>query len=135
MTWWQTLLTTPGGFGATLGAGSSPFITAILLNRLITRGQHLELMHQKDLEIEEVRKNATARELFLTSQLATEQKLAKEQIDRSDMLLENERKAKEVERDRADAAIEKLAALANEFGGVSVHLLRSLPAGADDGTS
>lgn len=116
MTWWTDLISNPGGLGATLGAGSSPFITAILLNRLITRGAHLEALAQKDSEIAEVRQNAESREKILTDQLT-----------RTETARGNEQQAKEVERDRADKLATSLAQLTSEFGAVAVHALESMP--------
>lgn len=127
MTWWTDILTSPGGIGATLGAGSSPFVIAILTNRLITRGHYLDDMKLKDKEIAEVRANAATREEFLTKQLSSERDLATQQWDRTELARSNEQKAKEVERDRADKLATSLAQLTSEFGAVAVHALESLP--------
>lgn len=42
-----------------------------------------------------------------------------------------ERKAKDVERERADQNADRLGAVVREFGETTVHLLRSLPEAAD----
>lgn len=42
-----------------------------------------------------------------------------------------ERKAKDVERERADQNAERLGLVVREFGETTVHLLRSLPEAAD----
>lgn len=116
MDWWNSLLSVAPQVGVSLGAGSAPFVGAILWGKLITLRHHLESMGEKDKQIIEVKQNAERREALLTEQLA-----------RSDQALANEREAKKVERERADAATSKLGEVTTEFGAAMVHMLGSLP--------
>lgn len=110
------LLETAPQVGVSLGAGSAPFVGAILWGKLITLRHHNEALAEKDKQIAEVKANAEQREALLT-----------EQVVRSDQALVNEREAKKVERERADSAVAKLNEVTAEFGATMVHLLRSLP--------
>lgn len=116
MDWVGQLLETAPQVGVSLGAGSAPFVGAILWGKLITLRHHNEALAEKDQQIAEVKRNAEQREALLT-----------EQVVRSDQALVNEREAKKVERERADSAVAKLNEVTGEFGATMVHLLRSLP--------
>lgn len=116
MDWMSQLLETAPQVGVSLGAGSAPFVGAILWGKLITLRHHTEALAEKDEQIAEVKRNAEQREALLT-----------EQVVRSDQALVNEREAKKVERERADSAVSKLNEVTAEFGATMVHLLRSLP--------
>lgn len=106
--------------GTALGAGSSPFVLAILVGRLRTRGQVLE-------QIGEIRANALARETELKEHAAEREALIKAERDRESEARKAAESAREVERDRADVLSRKLADVADEFGKAMVHLLEELP--------
>jgi hypothetical protein len=114
--WMSQLLEAAPQVGVSLGAGSAPFVGAILWGKLITLRHHNEALSEKDKQIAEVKANAKEREALLT-----------EQVVRSDQALVNEREAKKVERERADAAVAKLNEVTGEFGATMVHMLRSFP--------
>jgi hypothetical protein len=116
MDWMNALLEAAPQVGVSLGAGSAPFVGAILWGKLITLRHHNEALAEKDKQIAEVKANATQRETLLTEQLV-----------RSDQALANEREAKKVERERADTAASKLNEVTAEFGATMVHMLGSFP--------
>ena len=116
MDWMTSLLEVAPQVGVSLGAGSAPFVGAILWGKLITLRHHNEAIAEQEKRIVQTEQNAARREALLT-----------EQVVRSDQALANEREAKKVERERADTAVAKLNEVTGEFGATMVHLLRSLP--------
>lgn len=110
--WWQVL----GGIVTLLGLSPAPWIGALLTRRLMPLGAHLErvadLKAAHSTEMQNL-KDAHAREL-----LSCAADLDRVQLDRA-----NERAATKLERDRADLAASKLAALTEQFGQVTVGLL------------
>lgn len=110
--WWQVV----GGIVTLLGLSPAPWIGALLTRRLMPLGAHLErvadIKSAHNLEMQNL-KDSHTRELA-----ASADDLARVQQDRA-----NERDATKLERARADAAAEKLAALTEQFGQVTVGLL------------
>lgn len=110
--------------GVSLGAGSAPFVGAILWGKLITLRHHTEALAEAEKRVKQSEENATRRETLLTEQLA-----------RSDQALANEREAKKVERERADSLADKLGEATSEFGATMVHMLGSFPQPGGDGNA
>lgn len=92
--WWQTLV----GIIGVIGLSPAPWITALLLNKLMTRAQHED-------RVKDLKERTTAAE--------TREGI---QYQRA-----------ETERGRADGLAVKVGELATEFGATAVHLLKSLP--------
>lgn len=116
MDWLNAFLQAAPQVGVSLGAGSAPFVAAILTDRLVTKARHTEALAQAEKRVAQAEENATRREALLTEQLA-----------RSDQALANEREAKKVERERADSLADKLGEATAEFGATMVHMLGSFP--------
>lgn len=121
MDWANALLEAAPQVGVSLGAGSAPFVGAILWGKLITLRHHNEALGELEKRVAQSEENAARRESLLTEQLA-----------RSDQSLANEREAKKVERERADVAVAKLGEVTTEFGSAMVHMLGSFPQGGGD---
>jgi hypothetical protein len=60
--WMSQLLEAAPQVGVSLGAGSAPFVGAILWGKLITLRHHNEALSEKDKQIAEVKANAKERE-------------------------------------------------------------------------
>lgn len=99
---------------AALGLSAAPWITALLLGRLLTRKAHEDRV--ADLKLQATR--------------------ADERADKAEERAGVEYTRAETERVRADTLAGKLAELAGEMGRTTVHLLKSLPTvpeGSDGG--
>lgn len=90
---------------AALGFSAGPWIVGLLTGRLMTRSQHLDRVG--DL---------------------------KEALTRADARADVEHERAEVERQRADRAVDTLQAVAGEMGRTTVHMLRQLPQPPEDGS-
>ncbi|MCU1617801.1 MAG: hypothetical protein JWO98_5341 [Frankiales bacterium] len=128
---WSQFFDLAPQWGVTLGVGSSPFIYAILTNKLITGKQHLREMARvqanADQQVKTAEENAAIRATTAKDNADNVVAIISAELDRANVALGNERTAKEVERDRADKLASSLADLTTEFGAVAVHALESLP--------
>lgn len=102
---------TVGVILAALGLSAAPWITALLLGRLLTRKAHEDRV--ADLKLQAVR--------------------ADERADKAEERAGVEYERAETERTRADGLAGKLAELAGEMGRTTVHLLKALPSAPEGG--
>lgn len=110
--WWQIVV----GIVGALGLSPAPWITALLLRKLMPLGAHLERVadikeaHKLEMQHSD---DGHARELAGKDEIIA--------ALRADSVKKDE--ATQLERDRADSATAKLGALTEQFGQVTVTLL------------